>query len=315
MNKWLLGAYALFILTACDSGQTAPDGTVKKTVDTPTQGEISMYVDEGYQPVIASAVDVFDSIYRMAKINTKYMPESEAVKALINDSVEVIIVGRSLRQDEMDFFKKQGFTPRITPLGYDAIAFITHPANRDSLLTVDQIRDILSGKVTKWGQISAANGLGDIQLVFDNAGSGTATFCRDSILHGAAPLTTKANALKTNKDVIEYVTKQRNAIGVIGANWISDTDDKGVQAFRRGIRLVDVAPAVGEEGWGPYQAYLTTQQYPFRRTIYIINCQARAGLGLGFASFMASDPGQRIMMKEGLLAANTPIRLIQVKRE
>jgi phosphate transport system substrate-binding protein len=315
MIRTLIVTALLATLIGCGGG-SAPNGQPEKTIDTPTQGEITMYVDEGYKPIVETSVDVFDSIYRMAKFNTRYLSEAEAVKALVDDSVEVIVVGRTLRTNEMDYFKSKGFTPRITPIGHDAVAFITHPANRDSLLTVAQIKGILSGKITKWSQISAANaGLGDIQLVFDNAGSGTATYCRDSILDGATPLTTTANALKTNAQVIEHVTKQRNAIGVIGANWISDTDDKGVQAFRRGIRLVDVAPEVGKEGWGPYQAYLATGDYPFKRTIYVINCQGRAGLGLGFASFMASDPGQRILMKSGLLAANVPVRLIQVKRE
>jgi phosphate transport system substrate-binding protein len=298
------------LLDAC--GNNADPNAPK--LDTPTSGEVTMYVDEGYRPIIETSIDVFDSIYRTAKINARYTSEAEAVKALIDDSVEVAVLTRPLRTDEVEFFKSKGFTPRQTAIGYDAVAFITHPANRDSLLTTNQLRDIFTGKITTWGQINPANAaLGKIQLVFDNSGSGNARYCRDSI-GGGAPLPTDASAFDTNAKVIEYVTKNKNALGVIGANWISDTDDKGTQAFRSGIRLVDVAKATGERGYGPYQAYLATRQYPYRRTIYVINCQARAGLGLGFASFMASDSGQRILMKAGLLAANVPIRLIQVQR-
>ncbi|MBK6930568.1 MAG: hypothetical protein IPH12_06725 [Saprospirales bacterium] len=97
-------------------------------------------------------------------------------------------------------------------------------------------------------------------------------------------------------------------------NWISDTDDKGVQAFRRQIKLVDIAKAAGAVGYGPYQAYLSTGRYPYKRTVYIINAQARKGLGLGFAAFLASDPGQRIFHKDGLLPAQAPTRVIQIKR-
>jgi phosphate transport system substrate-binding protein len=291
------------ILAACENRRA--DGTV---VDTPTSGEISIMVDEGYRPVIETSIDVFDSIYR-ARFHAKYVSESEAVKGLLDDSTEVIIITRSLKDDEMAFFKARGFTPRITPIAYDAVAFILNPANRDTLLTTDQLRDILNGKTDKWSQINPKSGLGDIQLVFDNAGSGTVRYCRDTIA-GGAELPKSVAALQTNA-----VAKHKNTIGIIGANWISDTDDKGVQAFRREIKLLDVAKAPGEEGFGPYQAYLATRQYPFRRTVYIINCQGRAGLGLGFASFLASDPGQRIVMKSGLLAANVPIRLMKVVKE
>lgn len=307
--RYLLFLTALLIFAACE--QKRPDGT---KVDTPTSGEISIWVDEGYQPIIQTSIDVFDSIYRQTKITARYVPEGEAVKGLIDDSVDVIVITRPLKDDEVKYFQGRGFTPKQTLIAYDAIAFITNPGNRDTVLTVDQLRDVLSGKITNWNQINPKSTLGPIQLVFDNAASGNVRYCRDSIAGGAA-LPKTASALKTNTEVIGYVTKQKNAIGIIGANWISDMDDKGVQAFRKGIKLLDVAKTAGAEGFGPYQAYLATKQYPFRRAVYVINCQARNGLGLGFAAFLAGDSGQRIVMKAGLLAANVPIRLIKVEKE
>ena len=151
-------------------------------------------------------------------------------------------------------------------------------------------------------------------MVFDNANSANVRYCRDSI-GGGAPLPANASALKKNDEVIAYVSKNKGAFGIIGANWVSDSDDKGVQSFLKEVMLVDVAQKAGAESYGPYQAYLANKLYPFRRSMYIINCQARAGLGLGLANFLISDPGQRIMMKEGLLAANVPIRLMQVIKE
>jgi phosphate transport system substrate-binding protein len=49
--------------------------------------------------------------------------------------------------------------------------------------------------------------------------------------------------------------------------------------------------------------------------VYIINAQARKGLGLGFASFLAGDSGQRIVLKDGLLPAQAPTRLIKATRK
>ncbi|MDX1913049.1 MAG: substrate-binding domain-containing protein [Saprospiraceae bacterium] len=284
-----------------------------KVLDTITTGEITIAVEEGYKPVIASCIDVFDSIYRTAKINPRYVSEGEAVNALINDSVQVIIIGRKLTEKENDYFESRGFTPPATAIAYDALAFIQHPANRDSVLTVQQIRDILTGKISTWKDINPSSSLGDIQVVFDNAMSGTVRYVQDSIIAGQA-LSQKASALNANAEVIAYVGKNKNALGIIAANWISDTDDSGVQAFRREVKIADIAPEVGKEGYGPYQAYLATGDYPFKRTMYIINAQGRRnGLGMGFASYLAKD-GQRIMLKDGLLPANAVTRLVKTSR-
>jgi phosphate transport system substrate-binding protein len=276
--------------------------------------EVRDMVDEGYKPIIETCIDVFDSIYRQATIEPVYTSEALAVDALIRDSIQVIVISRKLTDTELEFFRKRGFTPPITPVAHDAVAFVVHPSNKDTVLTVDQMKQMLTGQITNWKGIDPKNASGDIRLVFDNPLSGTVRYCRDSIAGGAA-LPANASALQTNEEVIKYVSKFKGAIGIISANWISDTDDKGVQRFLKDVQLVDIAPAAGEEGFGPYQAYLQLGKYPFKRTVYIINAQGRKGLGLGFASFLAGSDGQRIILKDGLLPAQIPPRLIQIKKE
>ena len=309
MKNLTIVLFLSLLFAACE--ERRPDGTV---LDTPTSGHLKLMVDEGYKPVIASVLDVFDSIYARATFQAQYVPEGDAVRALLNDSTQVIIIPRGLKDEEVTYFKSKGFVPRVNLIAYDAIAFIIHPGNKDSVLTIDQIKGILTGEITHWNQINPRSTMGNIGLVFDNASSANVRYCRDSIAGGAA-LPNTASALQKNEEVIAYVGKNKGAIGIIGANWISDSDDKGVQSFLKNIVLVDVAKTKGAEGYGPYQAYLAKQLYPFRRGMYIINCQARAGLGLGLANFLISDPAQRIMMKEGLLASNVPIRLMQVIKE
>lgn len=298
---------ALFIFS-CEQ----PRDKKGKVLDTPTTGEITVMVDEGYQPVIASCIDVYDSIYKLSKIKAVYTSEGEATRALFRDSVQVIIISRQLTADEMKYFESRGFRPKITPIAHDGVAFILNPANKDTVFTQAQIKDILAGKITKWTQVNPKSPFTDIQLVFDHPLSGTVRYVKDSILAGGS-LSTIATALKTNTEVIDYVAKHKGAIGIIGANWISDTDDSGVQKFLKEIKLADIAEAPGKEGYGPYQAYLAKGWYPYKRTLYVINAQARAGLGLGLASYLAAD-GQRIFLKDGLLPANAVTRLIQVTR-
>jgi phosphate transport system substrate-binding protein len=301
---------SLCIFMACQ--EKGKDG---KVLDTITTGSIKIMVDEGYQPVITSCIDVFDSIYRTAKIDARYLSEGEVVNGLINDSVQVIIIGRKLTAEEMGWFESRGFTPPQTAIAHDAIAFVVNPANKDTVFTVDQIRDMLTGKISDWKQVNPNSKLGKIQVVFDNPLSGTLRFVKDSIIGNGMPLTTTASAVKTNPEVINYVKQNKNAIGIIAANWISDTDDKGVQKFKNEIKIADIAKATGKEGFGPYQAYLAQNNYPFRRTLYIVNAQARRnGLGAGLTAYLSGD-AQRIMLKDGLLPANAVTRLVKVSKE
>lgn len=311
MQNFLFLSSVLLLLacTACEESHGSKTG---KPLDTPTTGELSVWVDDGYRPIVESSIDVFDSIYRRAKITARYVSEGEAVAALIRDTVQVIVIPRQLTADELKYFKQRGFTPKTTAIAHDAVAFILHPSNRDTVFTEEQLRAVFTGQLTRWSDLNPASRLGAIRLVFDAPLSGTVRYVQDSICDGA-PLPSNASALQTNKEVIAYVAKNPGAIGIISANIISDTDNKGVQQFRRDIRIADVAKAVGEEGFGPYQAYLINGSYPYKRTVYVINAQARAGLGLGFASYLAGD-GQRIVLKDGLVPAQNVPRLIEVQR-
>jgi len=50
------------------------------------------------------------------------------------------------------------------------------------------------------------------------------------------------------------------------------------------------------------------------RDIYIINAEPRNGLVTGFSSFVASDKGQRIILKSGILPAIAPTRVVSVRK-
>jgi ABC-type phosphate transport system, periplasmic component len=301
-------AFATLLLFACQERDKSG-----KTLDTITTGEISIAVEEGYKPVIASCIDVFDSIYRQSKINAHYVSEGEATNMLFKDSVQVVIIGRQLTADELAYFKSRGFVPPVTPIAYDALAFVQHPDNQHNTLSVQQVKDILTGKKITWKDIDPKSDLKNIQIVFDNPLSGTLRYVRDSVLQGDE-ITQEASALQTNEEVIRYVSQNKNAIGIIAANWISDTDDGGVQSFLKEIKLLKISKEEGARGYGPYQAYLATGDYPFKRTMYIVNAQGRrSGLGTGLAAYLAQD-GQRIMLKDGLLPVNAVTRLVKTSR-
>jgi phosphate transport system substrate-binding protein len=76
--------------------------------------------------------------------------------------------------------------------------------------------------------------------------------------------------------------------------------------------MVGISRDSDSEAFKPYQAYIKTKEYAFTRSVYMINRQTRAGLGMGFVSFVAGDKGQLIILKSGLIPSIAPVRLVEV---
>ena len=286
-----------------------------KASDTPTSGNITIAADETLWPIVEAETDTFQSTYKYAKIKTLYLPENDAVQAMLQDSARLVIATRPLNKEEEAYFRKIKITVKPLKIAIDAIAFIVHPGNSDTTLTKSLVRDIVSGKVKTWADVRKGNDSGPIQIVFDNAVSSTVRYITDSVAPGIK-LPENCFAAKTNEEVIEYVAKHENALGIIGVNWISDSDDGKVLGFLDKIKVVGIeSDKTPGTFFKPYQAYIADRSYPYTRSVWLISREARTGLGTGFASYISSDKGQRIILKSGLVPATMPVRLIQVKKE
>jgi phosphate transport system substrate-binding protein len=153
-------------------------------------------------------------------------------------------------------------------------------------------------------------GFKDTKIVFDNNNSSTINFLMERT--GINKLSENCFALNSNKAVIDYVIKQRNTIGVIGVNWISDKDDTTSVNFLKSVKVFEIAVTDTSEFYKPYQAYIALKNYPLWREVFIISKEAYTGLGTGFTSFVASERGQRIVLKFGLVPATMPVRLVEL---
>jgi phosphate transport system substrate-binding protein len=113
--------------------------------------------------------------------------------------------------------------------------------------------------------------------------------------------------------VVEYISHNPKAIGLIDVSWISDSDDSTANSFLSSIRVMGISD--DSAFYQPYQAYIAQEKYPLRRDVVAISREARTGLASGFLAFLASEKGQRIVLKSGLVPATMPIRIIEVNHE
>jgi phosphate transport system substrate-binding protein len=297
-----------FLLYGC-SGPAKNEPT-----DTTTSGEVNIIVDESFQKLFDTQIYTFESLYDKAKVHVKYLPENDALQRMMNDSCKVVVMCRDITKEERKKFEAANLFPISTKIAEDAIALLVNPENPDSTLTVEKVKSILLGNDSLWNQINKGSGLGKINVVFDNAGSANARYMQDTLLKGEK-FSKNTFAVKSNPEVIEYVSKNKNALGVLSVNWISDRDDSTTTNFLKKVKVLAISKDASTEAYKPYQAYIKTKDYPFTRNVYMINRQTRAGLGMGFVSFVAGDKGQLMILKAGLIPAIAPVRIVQINTE
>jgi len=311
-------ACCLFFFSSCGNNAS-----------TPTQGNLKIYIDESYRQLMQAEEEAFEVLYASSDIEPVYKPEGDIISDFMNDTCRIIILARDLSQKEKDFFKSKNSFPTSTKIAVDALAFITHKENPISELTYNELKGVFTGKINSWKYLYSAlkhDGLQDstITIVFDNEKSCNVRMIKDKLLGGkefpkncfalkSNPVRQNGRTPSSSGEVVEYVSKNKNALGIIGVNWISDGDDTLTRSFLSKVNVLSVS---SEENPGdfyqPYQASIYEKVYPFSRDVFFINNEGRTGLGTGFAAFVAGEKGQLIILKAGMVPATQPIRMVEI---
>ena len=301
----------LLLLVSCNNKATKGDG------QTWYSGSITIAVDESLKPIMEEELQVYRAMFPEAEVTPIYCSEVDAIKLFLQDSVRLVVANRQLSEDELASFHTRKFFPESVVMAISGIALITHPENMDSLITVGQFRRILTGEIKSWKDLNPKSRLGDLSVVFDNPNSGTIHYAIDSICRGEQ-LASSLTALKSNEEVIEYVSKTPNALGVIGANWIGNKSDTTRLSFNETVRVMAVSNsghATVGNSHKPYQAYLALREYPLVHDVFILINDPRTALPTGLMRFLTGERGQRIILKSGIVPATQPVRLVNVKDE
>jgi phosphate transport system substrate-binding protein len=290
---------------------------MNKKLDTPTDGITYIAVDETFAPIIKNEVEVFENIYKSTGIIDFVCPEIEAFNLMMKDSVRMIVATRLLTEKETGYFHSKKIFPKELKIAVDGIAFIVNHANPDTLITTNVIQRIMLGEITEWKQINPASKLGAVKMIFDNPKSSTAEYAVKTICENRQ-LSSNLSAMNSNPDVFDFVSKNQGAIGLIGSSWVSNRKDSLCTGFLKKIKVVALSKeekATTKNSFKPYQAFLSSGQYPYTRTIFLILTEPRVSLNTGFASFIISERGQRIILKSGILPAIQPQRFLHVKED
>ena len=284
----------LFVLVFLGCKQSENSNKNKETI---LKGSTSILVDETLKPIIEEQIEVFQSEYN-AKITLIAKSENEVIKSFLKDSTRIVVLSRALNKEEEKYFESVKIKPKTTIIGTDAIAFVSNKSNNDTLIALQDVVSFMQGKSQE--KIKG--------LVFDNLNSSTLRYLKE-----VAGLTANPSkgiySFKTNEEVLKYVSENEGMLGVVGLNWLYRPSST-VSEYLQKLNVLSVKGLNEKTYVSPTQNNLAEGTYPLARDLYIINCQGYSGLGMGFASFMAGDIGQRIILKSGLLPIRTPGRKI-----
>jgi phosphate transport system substrate-binding protein len=283
--------------------------------ETPTRGNISIMADESFKPIVNAEIATFTGLYKYAKITPAFVPETDLIAAFLKDSVKLVVSAWEPTEEQKKLLFDTQIVVRTTAVAYDAIALVINKENKDSLLTYQNVNDLFAGKITEWKDINSESKLGKIVTVFDNDKSANIRYFKELFkLDGQLP--SNFYSVKNNAEVVDYVSQNKGALGLVSVNWICDHRDSTSRSFSDKIKTVAVSHQYLNPGVYsmPDQGSIYDKSYPFTRTINLVSRETYRGLASGFVSWFAAEQGQRIVLKSGLVPATMPIRLIQFKK-
>ena len=300
----------------------------KAPTNTSTSGLATIVCDDSFENIMNQEIDVFEYTTKgNANIIPYYVSEKACIDSLLDFRTKTIVIARDLTEKEKAYLKSEKKLVRSNRIAVDAIALIVNPGNPVEILSEKEIGEILSGEITRWDQIEPSK-LGEIQVVFDNEGSSTVQYMRDSLMNGRK-FSPNVYAQNSNQEVFAQVQQRKSALGIIGVSWISadmrtrdlpreerikslERQDTTVAEFDTSIKVLKVRRDDSIEAYKPYQGYIYDGRYPLYRSIYMITTSANGSLSHGFYSFVTGTIGQKIIQRTGILPARVQQRMVNL---
>lgn len=287
MNKVLL-FFGIGICAACQF-LDAPE-------EAPTYGHLKVFAYVGDSLWLSQQKEVFETQYPKAKIDLHFVHEYYASQTFL-DSGGFMVLHRDFTHEERQYFsnnQKMLFTQKAAKSAWAVIASKALPVSE---ISVAQLKDIFKRKVTHWEYLGGRKE--PITIYLDTQYYSLIQYLQDTL--GVNWANHPAFYSVSHPEMaVQKVLSQPGSIAIIPANWITDEKDSFAIIRKPKLKILAVS-ANGKNAAMPFQSQIKTGEYPLVFTMYLHEGQSYSGLGKGFASFIASQPGQLLVKKSGLL--------------
>jgi phosphate transport system substrate-binding protein len=270
------------VTTASTGTQSVATTTAGSYTPSGASGKISVTGSTTVLPVAQALAEAYMKLNSNADIQISGGGSGVGVTAVGGKTAEIGMSSRDVKAEEKA--KYPGLT--VIPMARDGIVMIVHPSNNVAHLSLGQIKDIYSGKVTNWRDVGGA--AQPIVLIGRDAASGTREFFNTAIM-GNTSTTSSMLEKNSNGGVKASVAPNPGAIGYVGLGYIDQT----VKPLDITVNGTDVQPS---------RANVIAGTYPLSRQLFYLTSGDATGLAKDFIDFTLSQDGQRIVEEQGFVA-------------
>lgn len=301
-------------------------------------GTAAVFCDDGFKNILDEEIQAFEFTYKDATIVPFYMSEQACIDSMLQDKCQSIIITRDFTKEERAHVKSQNKRiVRSNCIAVDAVAMIVNKNNPVSALSMDEIKRILTGEVTRWNQL-AGNDTTAIKVVFDSEGSSTVSYMRDTFLPAGKKITDyiKPYAQKNNAAVFDVVKNDPDALGIISVSWLgndlslakqvpmesrmedyANENDSINTELTDEVNIIKVSNPNPDNDYSPvaykpYQLYINSGEYPLFRKVWMISTASNSTVLHSFYTFVTGFVGQKIIIKSGIMPYHVHRRVVQV---
>ncbi|SHN60241.1 phosphate ABC transporter substrate-binding protein [Desulfovibrio litoralis] len=233
-------------------------------------------------PVIQKAGEVFMKNNPSVTVSISGGGSGNGIKALNEKLCDIAMSSRDIKSTEIEDAKKRGVTPTRFAVAWDAIVPIVHPSNPVKSVSIEQLRDIYSGRITNWKDLGGVDG--KIVVTSRDTSSGTYESWAELVMH-KEKVSPAALLQASSGAVVTSITKNKRAIGYVGFGYLN----KNIKALT--VNDVEAsASSVLEKKW------------PISRELYLFTDGEPKDSVKAFIDFMF-DPqkGQKIVKEVGFI--------------
>jgi phosphate transport system substrate-binding protein len=163
------------------------------------------------------------------------------IAALINGTIQIANASREMSPEEINAAKKNGITPVRFTVALDAIAVVENPENPVKGLTIDQISDLYTGRLSRWTLVGGEDR--PVVLLSRESNSGTYVYFLEQVVRkgdptSAALFSPQTLLMPSSEGITAEVRQNPNAIGYDGLGYVTPDMKKVAIARRPGAPFV-----------------------------------------------------------------------------
>ena len=215
------------------------------------------------------------------------------IAALINGSADLANASRKIKEEEVDEARANGIEPLEHIIARDAIAVIVHPDNPVSELTLQQISDIYSGKISNWSEVGGEDR--PIVRLSRETNSGTHVYFLETVLRLGSKedktlFSMDTLLLPSSEGIISEVRQNPNAIGYDGLGYVPHD-----------VKKIAIAKSAGEPYVLPSVETVNDKSYPIARDLYMYTAGEPTGIIKAYLDWILSPEAQKIVLDLGFV--------------